>query len=503
MKLKLLFLSFLLPIFLFAQSQNKQKSCAISLIEKSISAFGGSELLDSIHSLQIKGKGYRLMREQSERPEGPYITDYFEGNEIADFQHNRWLSRKDFGVFGYSLSYLVNDSITARSFNGNTNWFPAEKSLEEELFLNPLQILKTALSASDLKCEKDTLLQNMEHSVISFQWKQVPVKIFINKISDLITAIETTETYPFNNYHIWGDITKTIFYSLYGLEKNGLRFPYQRDIYMNGKLSENFMLTSLEQNPKITETMEIPRETSEKIAQYLANPPVRMPQKDKIITEKEGINIVPGSWFSAIIRQNDGLVIIDAPINSAYGSGILELASKLYPNEKVKAVISSSGAWPHLGGLRPFIASEIPIYHSPLNTLVIEELAHAPFTNHPDELQKTPGAIKSKPVSEKTILGSGPNRLEIYPMNSEGSEGMLMVYFPQQKLLYTSDLVQGINNPEPAPYFREYWKEALELIDQKKLDVEKVYGMHMAPVNISELRKALGTEKEIKVKTTK
>lgn len=501
MNIKLSLLAILFPILISAQSQDKKRTCAISKIEQSINAFGGKELLNSVQSLRVKAKGYRLMREQSERPEGPYITDYFDLTETNDFQHNRWSSIKDFGVFGYSMSYLVNDSITARSFNHNGNWFPAEKSLEEELYLNPLRILQTAAKARSLRCERDTLLQHMEHTVISFEWKKIPVEIFINKRTNLITAVQLKETYPFNNYHVWGDVTKTLYYSLYGLEKNGLRYPYQQDLYINGKLSENMMVTSVEQNLEVSPSLMLPEETAQKIVQYTANSVQKKPQRDKVINEQNGITIIPGSWFSAVVKQQDGLVIIDSPINSDYGSGILEMAKELYPDLPIKAVIASSGAWPHVGGLRPFIAAEIPVYHSPIINPILNELATAEFTTNPDELQKNPEKIKPVAISEKNLIGKGPNRMEVYPMNSEGSEGMLMVYFPQHKLLYTSDLVQGINNPDSPAYFREYWKEAIELIDQNKLEVEKIYGMHLAPVKLSELKNVLhiGQNKQEKV----
>ncbi len=143
MKMKQLYLALLFPFLMNAQ--NAKKSCAVSKIEASMEALGGEELLNSVQNLQISGKGYRLMREQSERPEGPYITDYFDLKETSDFSKKHWSSSKDFSVFGYSLNYLVNDTLTARSFNNNGNWFPAEKSLEEELVLNPVRVLQTAL----------------------------------------------------------------------------------------------------------------------------------------------------------------------------------------------------------------------------------------------------------------------------------------------------------------------------------------------------------------------
>lgn len=476
-------------------SQSNPRECAETRIKESMEAFGGRNLLDSLKSLKLTGKGYRLMREQSERPEGPYITDYFDLEEVRDISEKRLILSKEFDVFDYSLQYLVNDNITARSFNNNDQWYPAEKSLESELALAPEQILETALKAENLHCEKDSIIQSIPHSVISFTWKNTPVKVYINNISHLITAVSTYGEYPFNNYHIWGDVSKTVYYSVYGLEENGLRYPYQQDIYINGELSENIMLTSLEQNIQLPDSLDIPEDTKQKLIKYDENRPKKLPLADKALEVEKDIRIVLGSWFTAIVKQDDGLVIIEAPISSEFGQGIIDMAHSLYPEEPIKAVVSSSPAWPHIGGLRPFAAQGIPIYHSNLNKGLLQELLKADFKTHPDKQQSLNRELISKSVSKKTIVGKGKNRMEIYPMNTEGSEGMLMVYFPEYELLYTSDLVQGINNPTPPVYFREYWKEALETISRENLKVKKIYGMHQMPVEISELRKALTQEK--------
>ncbi len=48
-------------------------------------------------------------------------------------------------------------------------------------------------------------------------------------------------------------------------------------------------------------------------------------------------------------------------------------------------------------------------------------------------------------VSAKTVIGEGPNRLEIYPLRGETSERQLMVYFPGHQLLYGSDPFQKLD----------------------------------------------------------
>ena len=477
-------------------AQNTNDSCSKKVIEASIQAFGGAEVLNSLHSLQLKGFGHRLMREQSERSEGPYITDYFDIEIKRDLKNNNQSSNRESKSFGYELTYLVNDSLAARDMNHSGRWFPVPKTMELDMALTPEQILKTALLAKDVHCQPDSLLQNVPHHVLAFQHNGKPVKLFINKNTNLITAVETYGPHKSNNYHVWGDIKTTIFYSMYSLEKNNLRYPYQMDIYLNSEHAESILLVSLEQNMDFTEEIVFPDAAKELLQKYYGrdlSPPLAA---DKVIEQAKGLNIIPGSWFSSIIKQDDGLVILESPISSEYGEQILQLAEKLYPAENIRAVINTSAAWPHIGGLRPFIAAEIPVYHSGLNTGIIKKLAAADYSTAPDRQQKLEKQVKSFAVSENMSIGQGSNRIILYPLNKESSEGMLMVYFPQHKLLYTTDLVQSID-PNAQPLFREYWLEILEAIDEQGLEVETIYGMHLAPTSLSDLKKALHAKAKV------
>jgi hypothetical protein len=49
---------------------------ASSLLHEAIEAQGGEAALRAIRTLQWQSKGYRNALEQSERPEGPYVTEF-------------------------------------------------------------------------------------------------------------------------------------------------------------------------------------------------------------------------------------------------------------------------------------------------------------------------------------------------------------------------------------------------------------------------------------------
>jgi len=61
-------------------------------IHAAMNALGGEDLLRAVHAIEIKGIGFRNELEQSERPEGPWLPDFYQTNEIRDFANTRMRS---------------------------------------------------------------------------------------------------------------------------------------------------------------------------------------------------------------------------------------------------------------------------------------------------------------------------------------------------------------------------------------------------------------------------
>jgi hypothetical protein len=140
--------------------------------------------------------------------------------------------------------------------------------------------------------------------------------------------------------------------------------------------------------------------------------------------------------------------------------------------------------------VREYAARGIPIYALDLNKPILERLISAPHRSKPDALER---ARKMKPrfqiVSAKTEVGSEPNRLELYPIRSETGERMIMIYLPEHKLLYGSDLVQQL--PDGSFFMPEYLLELMESVSREKLSVTGVFAMHMGLKPWSEIEQTV------------
>lgn len=495
MKTKRAILFFLSCLFLLTQqttsavalSKNSQTD-AQNLIRQAIEAIGGETKLRALKSLQFEGIGHIFAVEQSERPEGPWIVYYQQSNELRDLANQRIRTTTELKFTQIpqwaGSTTIVADGIAANERGGK--YFPGNvlqvEANQEKLALAPEQILFKALEAKDLRLEKDVMMQSVAQKIIKFTLDKTPVTIFLNANTNLPTAVETVNSSPYDHmWTVWGDYTTRTYYTYWTLESGGLRYPHQWDTERNGTPYSSFTILKMQLNaPVKNEDFSIPDDVRQRFA---AQPkPIKIDdiplgRPDRPAQEiAPGVVKLSGRWDVAFVKQSDGVVIIEAPISSGYSVKVLEEAKRRFPDSKVKAVITTSDAFPHIGGVREYAAQGIPIYALDVNRPILERILSAPHTFEPDSLQTKPRKANFKIVSAKTIIGDGANRLELYPIRTETGERMMMVYFPEHQLLYSSDLIQ--KSRDGIFFMPEYLSEVMQAVAREKLNVSKIFAMH-------------------------
>ena len=88
-------------------------------------------------------------------------------------------------------------------------------------------------------------------------------------------------------------------------------------------------------------------------------------------------------------------------------------------------------------------------------------------------------------VAGKREVGSGANRMELYPLRGASTERQYMVYFPEHHLLYASDTLAL--NGDGSLYDPELMYEVAQAVKRENLSVDKVYAMHEGPVDWSKV----------------
>jgi hypothetical protein len=475
-------------------------SSARALLGLAVHAQGGENKMRAIRNVQWEATGYRNELEQSERPEGPYITEFLSIGETDDFEHGRYRNRTETNVYPFyksAVTTVVQGPVAMRSAGGAfAAWTPQQAQIaRERMALAPERILLTALDAVDTHLEPDSVLQSIPQNVVAFMLDGAPVRIFLNPYTHLPTAVDYSG--PLARSGFWaylGGVTLRTWYGAWWLAKDGIHIPLQRNSEASGMLDQMMIIRRLQINGTLNEAeLTIPAEIRTQFHPDAPPPDLeRRPLGDPRQPATDlapGIVFIPGSWNLSLVEQDDGIVILEAPISSGYSAQAIAEAHRRFPGLPVKAVITTSDSWPHIAGIREYVAEGVEIYALDLNRPILERLIGIRRTEKPDALERARRDPKFHPVQGKTVVGTGANRLEIYPIRGETSERQMMVYFPGHRLLYGSDPFQ--RRQDGSFFYPQTVSELVDAVKRERLEVDRFFMMHVGPTPWADLDKAV------------
>ncbi len=348
----------------------------------------------------------------------------------------------------------------------------------ETIALSPGRLLVTAADAIDLTLEEPVILQSVLQDVVRFTLDGAPVRIYLNRHTHLPTAMDYEGPLARGGYwNYLGDVRMRTWFGFWWLTAKGIRMPLQRDVTRNGLPDTTTVISDLTlDGPVRQEELAISEAIRGRFTD--AGAPV-MDLGRAAIDLARGITLIEGSWNVSVVEQPDGIMLIEAPISSAYSVRVLEWVARRYPGRKIKAVVTTSDSWPHVAGVREYVARGISIYCLDLNIPQITRFMTNPHNHPQDALESARRRPVIRPVSRMVALGTGPNRIEIHPIRGETSERQLMVYFPARQLLYGSDPFQKA--PDGTYFHPQTVDELVAAVARERLAPTRFYMMHMGP----------------------
>lgn len=457
-----------------------------------LDAMGGRDRLEKLTSVRLQTVSHTLLTEQSYR-QAPFITSYERDTTTLDLAGKRTRTEA-------TMTWPENDLnqpdatatlITAPDGGGyHTKGGDSPCGLSslddarERLALGPVRVLLTAAAATDMHYAAPETVREAPHSVLAFTWGKVPVRVALNAFNHLPDAVETTEEFH-DFWYFWGDVAQRVYFDNFKLVE-GVVYPTTVVTERNGIVWSSEQAQNVEFNVSIDDK---DFAIDAKVAKASAGQPGWNHgfHKTTDTVLAPGIDLFPGAWNATIVREPDGIVILEAPISGLYTQGVIDEARKRYPGLPITAVLSTSDSWPHTGGVRTAVAAGLPVYILDMNRPLLDRMVSAPHTIDPDALAKLskPAKPRWKIVAKREEVGSGANRMELYPIRGATTERQYMVYFPEHKLLYASDTL--VLNDDGSLYDPEMMNEVAQAVKRENLVVDKVYAMHQGPAAWSDV----------------
>ena len=457
---------------------------AKACVAQSMEAMGGRSRLEAIRSARYQTIGHTLVTEQSYRQQ-PFLTAYqhdtltvdFAGGRILDVAHLTW---PESDPHQFEIDQTLVATPTAGVYRAAAGDTPCALTdldqADDALALGPERLLLTASQAADLHYESPRWLRDTAHAAVTFTWHGLATTVLLNAANHLPDALQRTRAFQ-DFWFAWGDVRQLVYFDNWHLV-GGLVMPTNRIETRNGVVWQSTQAVDVAFNVEIDgKQFAMDATVADKAAQS--------PGWDRTFKDKAPVTLAPGillyqaSWNTTLIRQDDGVLILEMPISAAYARGVIAKARSEFPGLPIKGVLSTSDSWPHVAGVRQAVAEGLPVWALDLNVRELNELTRAPHSLQPDDLQKVPAAPRWNVVAGRLDVGHGANRAELYPLQGASTERQYMVFFPQYGLLYASDTLAV--NADQSLYDPQLMHEVVQAVERNHLKVETVFAMHEGP----------------------
>jgi hypothetical protein len=151
---------------------------------------------------------------------------------------------------------------------------------------------------------------------------------------------------------------------------------------------------------------------------------------------------------------HDTVYVLDATQGETRARVDSAWIGRLFPGRHPVVVVVTDVAWPHVSGVRFWVASGATIISRDMSRSFLERVVAHHWPTNPDKLEAHRRALRFIPVHESLArMGIG-----LYGIDGVGSEGALMAYLPDDGLLWASDYFQTLE--APALYTAEVYAAA-------------------------------------------
>ena len=467
-----------------------------ALVDSAIAAMQRSTSLASFHSLRLVGMQHEFVLGNAERAEGPWRTTYSQFTELRDIDAPA-LRRTEVGLSpsgtksAERVTTLI-DSVTAATSNGRQTGMSHSffEDMIDRIDGSPERVLALARASSQLRYERTITRFGTAYDVIAFPWRNGRMRLELSSETHLPEAIAIVRPYTDNfRWAIFGDVTMRSEFLDWNVLPSGALWPMQIKTALNGE-----PLRDISYSSATFSTQPAPRDSfaisDSARVQYVAASKMnfsrfRYGMRGQSSELAPGIVRVPDQWAQTLVKQPDGVVIFETHISAQYLHDVINEAKRRWPGAPIKAIVMSSDPWAHLGGFREAVALGTPIYVNAGSVPFLTSLTKMPYTLAPDSLSRSMRAPKFIPVSAKTVIGSGENRIELYPVRGPYAGRMTMAYFPDKKLLYGADLVFPNRGPDgqfSKGFFETSAADLKRAVARERLAVDSVFCVQNYPV---------------------
>ncbi len=463
--------AFAVPLILL--SSLAQTPAPRDLVARAVTAMGGESTVRGIRNYTIAFYSTTFGLGQEETPESPARATITTGTQTTDFAGTRQISvteaRNPAGQINKQRRITVGN-IGMIETNGNqAPDGPGAVANVERFWRRSLERL--LISALDNPATLSALPTR------TWRGESVRGVHYVNGLDTVDVYFDGRTALPvltqvLSDDPILGD-RRTVTAFTRWQDAGGIVYARQLDTEVNGRLQTHTIITALNVNGAVADSLFVLPDTIKAKAQPSnPNPPpitVSLVELAPNVWRAEG-----GSHHSLIVDQGTRLVLVEAPLSALRMEAVLDTLRSRFPGKPVGVAINTHHHWDHASGLRTVLAANVPIVTHARNVSFVRSIASAKKTVRPDAISTgRPSRSTITAVEDTLVVGTGDSRVVVYRLPSAHAEGLLAVYVPAARILFQSDVVNAAPNPPAAGS-----AELVKFVRARGITVERVAGGH-------------------------
>ena len=299
-----------------------------------------------------------------------------------------------------------------------------------------------------------------------------PERLFVDPKSGLPVKLERREPHA-----LWGEVRVEYLWTNWEAVA-GARAPLAAYRLVDGAVD----ITRLIGPPVL-----VPRDSAPPLA-VPANAPTTLtgapdasrPDADRPDTVRVGAHaflLVSRAYTSAVVLARDTVWVLDATLGERRATADAEWVARLFPGRHPVAVVVTDLAWPHVAGVRHWVARGATVVSHAASEPFLRRVVARRWTLAPDSLERlrrvrpAAAALRFRAVRESLTVAGGA--LALHAIDGLGSEGALMAWLPGDHFLWAGDFVQTVQAPSA------YAAEVVAAVQRARLGPTRVAAMHL------------------------
>jgi len=440
-----------LPGATYSQQSSAKEQAATdpqALLERAWEVLGAGQvgtMLVHYHASASLSQNY-----QSDRMYPPFL-DFFQEQESwfrPQTAVERSALQSSYPLSKPQTSTLLTDAERAFSV-GENGLQPSSRDSLRSRYLNPWLVIADWRKDSNVRVAGAGMYRDFLRTILTRLTPEGEQRLFLDPKSGFPVKLEFTE-----KHYLWGQRRLEFVYTTW-VSARGVAMPGASYLLADGALEISQTIGDVEliaaQGAPSLELSKEPVRSEDTL------PPFLLPLPLKVTEIGPSTFLLANPGYREIVSKiGDEVFLLDATQSEQRAREDEEQIAKLFPGEHKITVVVTDIAWPHVSGLRYWVASGATIIAHQTARDFLQSVIDRRWTSAPDFLEQHRNTAKFKFIGVDSRYPLAGGALTLYPINGIGSEGALMAFLASDRFLWASDFIQTVD--EPSQYASEVWR---------------------------------------------